>query len=133
MYFLSAYKIKLGPLVRHTCYMENSFFGLNVLILVIAARIPAGTGAAEIRRWAPSMPRGVGHISDDFGSVAMPGSLGSQVGSEGGIEAKSFGLLSCWFFACVFLVDRCESRPHKNGTKEQARRERDVTATPPPP
>ena len=76
------------------------------------------------------MPRGVGHISDDFGSVAMPGSLGSQVGSEGGIEAKSFGLLSCWFFACVFLV---ASVRKPAAQKWLGISERDVTATPPPP
>ena len=52
---------------------------------------------------------------------------------EGGGRGQKFWLAfrCCWFFACVFLVDRCKSRPHNAHQKWQriARETLPITAT----
>ena len=51
---------------------------------------------------------------------------------EGGGRGQKFWLAfrCCWFFACVFLVDRCKSRPH-NAHQKWQRLARETLPIPP--
>ena len=94
MYFLSAYKIKLGPLVRHTCYMENSFFGLASRVVGVrfgkfaiatGHRITTRSNAAKTKgkkrgvRWRADTGRYRCRRNPPVGSVDAPGG-GAHIG-----------------------------------------------------
>ena len=84
--------------------------------------------AGGIRRFARE--RGTYHV------ISAPSRCRGRWGGgseEGGGRGQKFWLAfrCCWFFACVFLVDRCKSRPHNAPPKMAADCTRDALPIPP--